>query len=70
MSLLPEENGNIVTHPGSESEILKLLSDSYLYKDILDKLIENRLLKLDGSNIMLTQKGREISNSVFIEFIN
>ncbi len=36
MSLLPEENGNIVTHPGSESEILKLLSDSYLYKDILD----------------------------------
>ncbi|CEN84655.1 MAG: radical SAM family heme chaperone HemW [Paraclostridium sordellii] len=41
-----------------------------LYKDILDKLIENKLLKLDGSNIMLTQKGREISNSVFIEFIN
>ncbi len=35
MSLLPEENGNIVTHPGSESEILKLLSDSYLYK-VLD----------------------------------
>ncbi|EPZ55641.1 hemN C-terminal domain protein [[Clostridium] sordellii ATCC 9714] len=41
-----------------------------LYKDILDKLIENKLLKVDGSNIMLTQKGREISNSVFIEFIN
>jgi len=36
MSLLPEENGNIVTYLGSESEILKLLSDSYLYKDILD----------------------------------
>ena len=27
---------DVVTHPGSESEILKQLSDSYLYKDILD----------------------------------
>ena len=27
---------DVVTHPSSASEILKLLSDSYLYKDILD----------------------------------
>ena len=27
---------DVDTHPGSESESLKLLSDSYLYKDILD----------------------------------
>jgi oxygen-independent coproporphyrinogen III oxidase len=41
-----------------------------LYKDVLDKLLENKLLKLEDSNLSLTQKGREISNSVFIEFIN
>lgn len=27
---------DVVTHPGDEAEILKQLSDSYLYKDILD----------------------------------
>ena len=27
---------DVVNHPGSEVEILKQLSDSYLYKDILD----------------------------------
>lgn len=27
---------DVVTHPGEEAEILKLLSNSYLYKDILD----------------------------------
>lgn len=27
---------DVVTHPGNETEILKQLSDSYLYKDILD----------------------------------
>ncbi|WP_373598748.1 radical SAM family heme chaperone HemW [Paraclostridium bifermentans] len=41
-----------------------------LYKNILDKLIDRKLLKIENSNVLLTQKGREISNSVFIEFIN
>ena len=41
-----------------------------LYKDVLDKLLERELIKLDKFNLSLTQKGREISNSVFIEFIN
>lgn len=41
-----------------------------LYKDVLDKLLERELVKLDKFNLSLTQKGREISNSVFIEFIN
>lgn len=41
-----------------------------LYKEVLDKLLERELIKLDKFNLSLTQKGREISNSVFIEFIN
>lgn len=41
-----------------------------LYKNTLEKLIANKLIKIDNSNVSLTQKGREISNSVFIEFIN
>ncbi|MGL5753922.1 MAG: radical SAM family heme chaperone HemW [Paraclostridium sp.] len=41
-----------------------------LYKNALEKLIANKLIKMEDSNVSLTQKGREISNSVFIEFIN
>ncbi|MEG0238383.1 MAG: radical SAM family heme chaperone HemW [Clostridium sp.] len=41
-----------------------------LYKNALEKLIDNKLIKMEDSNVSLTQKGREISNSVFIEFIN
>lgn len=41
-----------------------------LYKNALEKLIANKLIKIEDSNVSLTQKGREISNSVFIEFIN
>ncbi|MGL4796521.1 MAG: radical SAM family heme chaperone HemW, partial [Paraclostridium sp.] len=41
-----------------------------IYKDIIDKLIYNKLLELSKDQLKLTQKGREISNTVFIEFIN
>ncbi|MGL5714473.1 MAG: radical SAM family heme chaperone HemW [Paraclostridium sp.] len=41
-----------------------------IYKETMDKLIYDKLLELDGEYLRLTQKGREISNSVFIEFIN
>lgn len=41
-----------------------------IYKDVIDKLIYNKLLELSKDQLKLTQKGREISNTVFIEFIN
>ena len=39
------------------------------YKNILDKLKNLNLIIEQDNNIMLTQKGKEISNTVFIEFI-
>lgn len=41
-----------------------------IYQEVMDKLIKRELVIFDGKNISLTQKGREISNSVFIEFLN
>ncbi|WP_250674221.1 radical SAM family heme chaperone HemW [Paraclostridium ghonii] len=41
-----------------------------IYQEVIDKLIKRDLIKLTGKNISLTQKGREISNSVFIDFLN
>ncbi|KKY02105.1 MULTISPECIES: radical SAM family heme chaperone HemW [Paraclostridium] len=41
-----------------------------IYQEVMDKLIKIELVRFDGKNISLTQKGREISNSVFIEFLN
>ena len=41
-----------------------------IYQEVVDKLIKRELVRFDGKNISLTQKGREISNSVFIEFLN
>ena len=41
-----------------------------IYKEPIEKLIASKLLELDKDNLKLTQKGREISNTVFIEFIN
>lgn len=40
------------------------------YKEKIKVLRENKLINKDESGISLTQKGREISNSVFIEFID
>lgn len=41
-----------------------------IYQEVMDKLLKRELVRFDGKNISLTQKGREISNSVFIEFLN
>lgn len=41
-----------------------------IYQEVMDKLIKRELVRFDGKNISLTQKGREISNTVFIEFLN
>ena len=41
-----------------------------IYQEVMDKLIKRELVIFDGKNISLTQKGTEISNSVFIEFLN
>ena len=41
-----------------------------IYIEPIEKLIDSKLLELDKDNLKLTQKGREISNTVFIEFIN
>lgn len=41
-----------------------------IYQEVMDNLIKRELVRFDGKNISLTQKGREISNSVFIEFLN
>ena len=40
-----------------------------LYNDVVEKLIKRDLIKLENQNVLLTQKGREISNSVFVEFL-
>ncbi|MGL5751305.1 MAG: radical SAM family heme chaperone HemW [Paraclostridium sp.] len=60
----------------NEGISLKVFKDRFnkrfedIYKETMDKLIYDKLLELDGEYLRLTQKGREISNSVFIEFIN
>lgn len=40
------------------------------YELVINKLEKLNLIKVDNRSIKLTQKGREISNSVFIEFID
>lgn len=39
------------------------------YKDEMVKLEEMELIKIENEGMKLTQKGREISNSVFVEFM-
>ncbi len=41
-----------------------------VYKSQLRDLSEKRLISINEESMRLTQKGREISNSVFIEFMN
>ena len=41
-----------------------------VYKNQLRDLSEKRLISINEESMRLTQKGREISNSVFIEFMN
>ena len=40
------------------------------YKKQVEDLVERGLLSVDEENIKLTQKGREISNSVFLEILS
>ena len=40
------------------------------YKKQVEDLVERGLLSVDDENIKLTQKGREISNSVFLEILS
>ena len=40
------------------------------YNDILGKLKNLNLIIEQNNNIILTQRGREISNTVFVEFID
>lgn len=39
------------------------------HKDILDDLLKNELLIIEGNQIKLTAKGRDLSNQVFINFL-
>ena len=39
-------------------------------KKQVEDLVERGLLSVDDENIKLTQKGREISNSVFLEILS
>ena len=39
------------------------------YKNEIEKLSKMELIEIDNNRMKLTQKGREISNSVFVEFI-
>lgn len=39
------------------------------YKNEIEKLSKMELIEIDNNRMKLTQKGREISNSIFVEFI-
>ena len=41
----------------------------YLYKNELDKLVKEELIEIDGDNIRLTNKGLDLANLVWEEFI-
>ncbi|MGL5330007.1 MAG: radical SAM family heme chaperone HemW, partial [Peptostreptococcaceae bacterium] len=40
------------------------------YKEQIKKLKKQELIEINDENVFLTQKGREISNSIFVEFMN
>ena len=40
----------------------------YLFREELNKLVNNNLLKIDGDKIKLTNKGLDLANQVWIEF--
>lgn len=61
---------DVVTHPGDEKEVLKQITDSYLYKDILEwervkksdklvKLLQSLAFQV-GSEVSLTELGRQV----------
>ena len=61
---------DVVTHPGDEKEVLKQITDSYLYKDILEwervkksdklvKLLQSLAFQV-GSEVSLTELGQQL----------
>jgi hypothetical protein len=61
---------DVVTHPGDEQEVLKQLTDSYLYKDILEwervkksdklvKLLQSLAFQV-GSEVSLSELGQQV----------
>lgn len=61
---------DVVTHPGDEKEVLKQITDSYLYKDILEwervkksdklvKLLQSLAFQV-GSEVSLTELGQQV----------
>ena len=41
----------------------------YLYKDELNKLVQEELVDIDGDCIKLTEKGLDLANLVWEEFV-
>jgi len=41
----------------------------FIYKDEINKLVKNKLLEIDGNNIRLTNKGIDLANLVWEEFV-
>ena len=41
----------------------------FLFKNELNKLVEENLIKIDGDNIKLTNKGLDLANLVWEEFV-
>ena len=41
----------------------------YLYREVLNKLVKNNLIEIDGDNIKLTNRGIDLANLVWEEFI-
>lgn len=41
----------------------------YVFKDKLNKLITEGLLEIQGDNILLTKKGLDLANQVWMEFV-
>ncbi|MBR1803106.1 MAG: hypothetical protein IJ777_04000 [Clostridia bacterium] len=41
----------------------------YLYRKELEKLVEEQLIEIDGDNIRLTNKGIDLANLVWEEFV-
>lgn len=41
----------------------------FLFKNEIDKLVKEKLLKVDGDNIFLSKKGIDLANIVWEEFV-
>ena len=48
---------------------IMIVDDNEQLQNEIEKLSKMELIEIDNNLMKLTQKGREISNSVFVEFI-